>query len=145
MWGGNAREVNGGEGFDVKGMCVIIHGWQVHGVDSKIHGPKRHFCVNHCNPCKYQWEKDILEVDDLQYIQPQDEVQVSHVHRLEMKALTASLHILHINKITSFPQIILIFANSKHHSSQVPENLKDFYIKKNPKVAGIKQWCFSSK
>lgn len=52
VWGGNAREVNGGEGLDVKGMCVIIHGWQVHGVDSKIQGPKRHFCVNHCNPCK---------------------------------------------------------------------------------------------
>lgn len=72
VWGGNAREVNGGEGLDVKGMCVIIHGWQIHGADSKIHGPKRHFCVNHCNPCKQQQEKGISEwVVYLQNVQPE--------------------------------------------------------------------------
>lgn len=75
---GNAREVNSGEGLDVKGMCVVIHGWQIHGANSKIHGPKRHFCVNHCNPCKQQQERDILKG-----------VFISNVFRLKLRSRCA--------------------------------------------------------
>ena len=63
-WSGNAGEVNGGEGLDVKGMGVIIHHRKVHGADPKVGGPKRHLCVNHGN----FWNKEKTSCD----VSPED-------------------------------------------------------------------------
>lgn len=54
VWWRNAWKINSGKWFYVKGMCMIIHRRQIHWANSKINGPKRHFCVNHCNAWKQE-------------------------------------------------------------------------------------------
>lgn len=51
MWSRNVGEINSSEGFDVKGVGVIIYYREIYRIDFKVGGLKWYFRVNYGNFC----------------------------------------------------------------------------------------------